>query len=214
MTVELSAFYFDIRKDALYCDAPSSEKRKAALAGGVACCSIIWSNGWRRCCRSPWKRRGLSAIRMPNRCISSSSPGMTAEWQTMRSGGQMAENPQGAPCRHRCAGNRAPRKAIGSSLESAPKVFVTDPDLFAALEGLDFAEICITSQIEVTGEAPPAGAFTIEDVSGVAVLHQPAQGRKCARSWRVLPEVGSDPDYPDLSLRDAAAMREIDGKAV
>ena len=31
MVVDLSAFYFDIRKDALYCDGPSSVKRKAAL---------------------------------------------------------------------------------------------------------------------------------------------------------------------------------------
>ncbi|TIU95782.1 MAG: isoleucine--tRNA ligase, partial [Mesorhizobium sp.] len=31
MVVELSAFYFDIRKDALYCDAPSSLRRKASV---------------------------------------------------------------------------------------------------------------------------------------------------------------------------------------
>jgi isoleucyl-tRNA synthetase len=37
-----------------------------------------------------------------------------------------------------------------------------------------------------------------------------AAGNKCARSWKVLPEVGTDPDWPDLSLRDAAAMREIE----
>ena len=83
----------------------------------------------------------------------------------------------------------------------------------AALEGLDFAEICITSDIHVTDGKPPSNAFRLDDVKGVAVVHKPAQGRKCARSWRILPEVGSDPDYPDLSLRDAAAMREIDGNS-
>ena len=45
---------------------------------------------------------------------------------------------------------------------------------------------------------------------GVAVVPEPARGRKCARSWKILPEVGSDPDYPDLTLRDAAAMREFE----
>jgi isoleucyl-tRNA synthetase len=35
-----------------------------------------------------------------------------------------------------------------------------------------------------------------------------AQGQRCARSRKILPEVGSDPEYPDLSLRDAQAMRE------
>jgi isoleucyl-tRNA synthetase len=35
-----------------------------------------------------------------------------------------------------------------------------------------------------------------------------AQGRRCARSWKILPTVGTDPEYPDLSPRDAQAMRE------
>ena len=40
-----------------------------------------------------------------------------------------------------------------------------------------------------------------------------AEGRKCARSWRILPEVGSDPRYPDLSLRDAEAVAWLDSRA-
>ena len=99
---------------------------------------------------------------------------------------------------------------IGSSLEAAPVVHVTDAQLAAALEGLDMAEICITSDLNLTTEPAPDGAFTSEDGVGVAVVQQKAQGQKCARSWRVLPEVGSDPDYPDISLRDADAMREIE----
>jgi isoleucyl-tRNA synthetase len=47
-------------------------------------------------------------------------------------------------------------------------------------------------------------------VRGVAVVPSPAEGRKCARSWRVGPEVGSDPDYPDVTPRDAQALREWD----
>ena len=101
-------------------------------------------------------------------------------------------------------------KRIGSSLEAAPVVHVTDPDLIAALDGLDLAEICITSQIALSADPAPADAFRLDDVADVAVVPRLAEGRKCARSWQVLPEVGSDPDYPDLSLRDAAAMREIE----
>jgi isoleucyl-tRNA synthetase len=57
------------------------------------------------------------------------------------------------------------------------------------------------------GEAP-ADAFRLDEVPGVAVLPALAQGTRCARSWKILPTVGSDPDYPDLSPRDAEAMRE------
>ena len=39
---------------------------------------------------------------------------------------------------------------------------------------------------------------------------EPAPGRKCARSWKYSEEVGTDPDYPDVTLRDAAALREYD----
>jgi isoleucyl-tRNA synthetase len=72
------------------------------------------------------------------------------------------------------------------------------------------AEVSITSQAFVEAGDGPADAFRLPDVAGVAVVPGRARGRRCARSWKILPEVGSDPDYPELSLRDAAAMREFD----
>jgi isoleucyl-tRNA synthetase len=105
-------------------------------------------------------------------------------------------------------------KRIGSSLEAAPLAYLADQSLLDALDGVDFAEICITSGIGLTvDDAPPAEAFKLPDVTGVAVVSQHAAGTKCARSWRYTTDVGSDPDYPELSARDAAAMREIDGKS-
>ena len=105
-------------------------------------------------------------------------------------------------------------KRIGSSLEAAPKVYVAEQAYIDAFDGLDLAEIAITSQATlVLGEAP-AGAFTLEELPGIAVVPGRAVGSKCARSWKILPEVGSDPDYPDLSPRDAAAVRQYDAHAV
>jgi isoleucyl-tRNA synthetase len=77
-----------------------------------------------------------------------------------------------------------------------------------ALHEQDLAEIAITSGVEILQDAGPSEAFRLEEVPGVAVVFAPAQGQRCARSWRVLPEVGTDPDYPDVSLRDAQALRE------
>ncbi|MCY1553787.1 hypothetical protein D9M68_903070 [compost metagenome] len=77
-----------------------------------------------------------------------------------------------------------------------------------ALADQDLAEIAITSGVEIIRGAGPANAFTLDDVSGVAVVFAPAQGQRCARSWKVLPEVGSDPEFPDVSPRDAQALRE------
>ena len=62
----------------------------------------------------------------------------------------------------------------------------------------------------VEGKGPPE-AFRLDEVPGVAVEPRRAEGRKCARSWKILPSVGSDPAYPDVSPRDAQALREWDG---
>jgi isoleucyl-tRNA synthetase len=101
-------------------------------------------------------------------------------------------------------------KRIGAALEAAPVVYLADTDLLAAFDGLDPAEVFRTSQaVLVSGEAP-AEAFRLDEVRGVAAEPRRAEGRKCARSWRILPEVGSDPRYPDLSIRDAAAVAAWD----
>jgi isoleucyl-tRNA synthetase len=99
-------------------------------------------------------------------------------------------------------------KRIGSSLEAAPVVYVADPDLFAALVDVDLAEIAITSAATLVEGDGPAEAFRLPDVLGVAVEPRRAVGTRCARSWKILPSVGSDPEYPDVTPRDARALRE------
>ena len=101
-------------------------------------------------------------------------------------------------------------KRMGAALEAAPVVHVADAGLMAAFEGLDAAEVFRTSQATLVAGEGPAGAFRLSDIAGVAVEPLKAEGRKCARSWRILPEVGSDPRYPDLSLRDAEAVAAWD----
>jgi isoleucyl-tRNA synthetase len=99
-------------------------------------------------------------------------------------------------------------KRIGSSLEAAPVVYVADPDLFATLADIDLAEVAITSDATlVQGDGPP-DTFRLDDVKAVAVEVRLAAGTKCARSWKILPSVGSDPAYPDVTPRDAQALRE------
>jgi isoleucyl-tRNA synthetase len=103
-------------------------------------------------------------------------------------------------------------KRIGAALEAAPKVWIGDPELLAAFAGLDPAEVFRTSQAELIAGVGPDQAFRTEDVPNVAVEPLRAQGAKCARSWRILPEVGTDPRYPDLSLRDADAVAVWDAR--
>jgi isoleucyl-tRNA synthetase len=99
-------------------------------------------------------------------------------------------------------------KRIGSSLEASPLVYVSDKKIFATLFDIDLAEVCITSNAMVSNDDAPDGAFRLNDVPGVAVVVEKAVGTKCARSWKILPTVGEDAEYPDVSPRDAAALRE------
>src|SRR5258708_14901979 len=99
-------------------------------------------------------------------------------------------------------------KRLGSSLEASPLVYVTDQKIFETLFDVDLAEVFINSNAIVTNEDPPPGAFRLNDVPGVAVVVEKAVGTKCARSWKILPTVGEDAEYPDVSPRDAQALRQ------
>jgi isoleucyl-tRNA synthetase len=101
-------------------------------------------------------------------------------------------------------------KVIGSSLEAAPKVYVDNAELRAALEGVDLAEISITSFLDLQAGAAPAGAFMLPEVKGVGVVFGRADehGRQCLRSRRYFAEADMDAEMPELSKRDAQAMRE------
>ena len=100
-------------------------------------------------------------------------------------------------------------KVIGSSLEAFPKVYISDKDHFNILSSVNTDEIFITSQASIIDGDGQEDSFRLGDFPFVSVLIDLAVGKKCQRSWKILPEVGSDPDYPDLSIRDADVMREI-----
>ena len=208
MVVELSAFYFDIRKDALYCDAPSSVKRRAAIVvvRHLFDNLVTWlapmlpfttEEAWLE--RYP-DRHSVHLEQFRQIPAEWRDEKLAAKWEKVR---KVRRVVTGALEIER------KEKRIGSSLEAAPVVHIADAELRAAIAGLDMAEIAITSGFEVREVAAPAGAFVIEEVKGVAVVPALAQGTKCARSWRYTDDVGSDPEFPDVSARDAAALREL-----
>ena len=102
-------------------------------------------------------------------------------------------------------------KRIGSSLEAFPTIFISDKEYFDIFKDIDLAEIFITSQAILEQGDGPSTAFKLEEMKMISVKCNISVGEKCSRSWKILPEVGTDPDYPDLSIRDANVMREISG---
>ncbi len=200
MNVELSAFYFDIRKDALYCDPISSVRRRACLTvlDSVFDCLTAWLAPilvftMEEC----WLERHSGATEsvhlrdIPKLSSDWADKALAAKWDDIKT-------VRGYVTKELEVARRD--KLIGSSLEAAPKVTISDAQLWDAASSIDLAEIAITSAITlVRGDAGG---------EPVAVEFAKATGLRCARSWKYTDDVGSDPDYPDLSARDAQAMRE------
>jgi isoleucyl-tRNA synthetase len=208
LNTDLSAFYFDIRKDTLYCDPPSSLKRRTALEAIEQIFRAV--NLWLApvlafTAEEAWLSRYPKAVSVhletfPEIPAFWRDDALSRKWERIR---RVRSVVTGALEIERA------QKRIGSSLEAAPRVFVADQDLRSILETVDFAEICITSDITVEAGEGPAEAFRLDEVAGVAVLPLQAKGRKCARSWKISEDVGADPEFPDVSLRDAKALREL-----
>jgi isoleucyl-tRNA synthetase len=211
--VELSAFYFDIRKDTLYCEPYSSADRKAALEAieQIFRCTTLWlapllcftaEETW--LARYPSETGSVHVELFPDVPATWRNDALAEKWEAIK---RVRRVVTGALEIERAA------KKIGSSLEAAPQVYIADKTLSAALKGVDLAQVCITSAIDVRAGEGPQGAFRLDDVPDVSVVTELAEGRKCARSWRITKDVGEDPAFPELSARDAAAVREFDARS-
>ncbi len=209
MTVDLSAFYFDIRKDALYCDPYSSLTRKSCLTvlDHLFRATVTWLAPM-LCftAEEAWLARDPSAVsvhleQFPAIPQSWRNDGLAEKWRKLRNIRRVVT---GALELERAA------KRIGSSLEAAPIIYVDDADLFAAAVDTDLAELCITSAATLVEGEGPNSAFRLDDVRSVSVEPRLAEGKKCARSWKISAAVGNDPQYPDVTPRDAQALREWD----
>ena len=209
MTQDLSAFYFDIRKDALYCDPWSSNKRKSCrtvMDQLFHCLTTWWAPILAFSMEEVWLTR-FAGVGSSVHMMQFAKP--PAEWHQPEIARKwdMIRNVRGAVT-GALELERA-QKRIGSSLEAAPVVFVEmDEGDVATLRACDFAEVCITSGITIMAEAGPAEAFRLDEMKNVAVVPARAEGPKCARSWKISKDIGSDKEFPDITPRDAEAVRE------
>jgi isoleucyl-tRNA synthetase len=206
--VELSAFYFDIRKDSLYCDRLDDPRRRAArtVLDSLFDCLAAWlAPVLAFTAEEAWRARFEGVEGQPESVHLRSFPEVPAAW---RDDALAAKWAKVRALRRVVTGalevERA-EKRIGSSLEAAPLVH-TDAEHAAAMAGVDLAEIGITSAATLTTEPAPAGAFTLPDVPAVAVVSKTAAGGKCARCWRVTDDIGVEPSLPDVCGRCADAV--------
>jgi isoleucyl-tRNA synthetase len=203
---DLSAFYFDIRKDRLYCDAADDIKRRAVRTVLDRCfdCLVRWlapvicftaEEAW-------LARHGDLPGRSIHLELFADVPAgwrddaLGERWTVLR---ELRRVVTGALELERGA------KRLGSSLQAAVELFVPE-GLADQLHNVDLAELCITSAGTVRLGPAPEDAFTLPDVAEVGVRVLPAPGERCERCWRVLPEVGRVPGHADLCRRCAEVV--------
>ena len=202
-TQDLSSFYFDVRKDALYCDG-ASERQKAALT--VLDYLYARLTTW----LAPILPFTMEEVWLERNGADTSVhlvdfPETPAEW---RNDALAARSDIVRAVRRVVTGaleEQRTAKVIGSSLEACPSVYLSE-ELAAVITNPEtFADLCITSQVKLETGAAPEGAFVIPEVEGVAVVFAKAEGDKCGRCWKILPEVGGHA-HADVCGRCSAAL--------
>ena len=208
-TNELSAFYFDIRKDALYCDAASAPRRRAARTtlDAIFRRVVTWlapilcftmEEAW--LLRFPGEADSVHLQLFPETPAEWRAPELIEKWNRIRTLRRVVTGALEIARRD---------KVIGASLEAAPVLYVSEQSDADLLGGIDVAEIAITSAAHVSRRVPPPEAFRLPEVAGVAAQFRHAEGDKCARCWMILPEVGKNQAHLDLCNRCAAVIDSL-----
>ncbi|SFP17608.1 isoleucine--tRNA ligase [Tranquillimonas alkanivorans] len=207
-TVDLSSVYFDIRKDALYCDEDSLRRRAALtvldllfhrLTTWLAPVLVFtMEEVWLE--RFPGEASSVHLVDIPETPAAWLDPALAAKWERVRKVRRVVTAALEVQRRD---------KVIGASLEAAPVVHVEEAETLEALKGVAFEDICITSGITLTADPSPQEAFRLPEVPGVGVVFERAEGEKCQRCWKILPDVGRHA-HPGTCGRCAAALTEME----
>ncbi len=187
-STDLSAFYFDIRKDAIYCDAADSPRRRAArtLLDSLHRCLCVWlAPVLCFTAEEAWASRfgetdSVHLQLFPELPSTWRDDALAAKWERVRAIRRRVT----LPLEEARRGN-----VIGASLQAAVTLKLA-PDEIDLLSAAEWEELAIVSRAHIV-------AGHAEDMAEVTV----APGLKCDRCWRVLTEVGTHAAHPALCLR-------------
>ena len=196
---DLSALYFDIRKDSLYCDRPDAIRRRAART--VMHEVFLRLTAW-LAPLTPFTMEEAWGTRFPDGGSNCARliPETPDEWRNDAEAARWTKVLAVLETVNEALEAARREKTIGGALDAWP--VVSGPaTAFAPFADLDAAEVFRTS-----------GAELVAGGEAVGVEVRLAVHPKCARSWRRVPDVGSDPAYPELSARDADAVRWWDAQ--
>lgn len=190
-TVDLSSFYFDVRKDVLYCDGTDTTARRASRTvldilfhrlttwlAPILCFTMedVWLQ------RYPGDDSSVHLVDFPDTPSDWLDGDLASKWDAIRKVRRVVTG---------AIEIQRQEKVIGASLEANPTVHVTDTATLSLVKSVDFADVCITSDITLTSDPVPETAFRLPEIEDIGVEFEKAEGQKCERCWKILPDVGS-----------------------
>ena len=173
-TLELSSFYFDIRKDVLYCDSLNSKKRKDC----VIVLNIILESllKWFAPILVFTTEEIFDLISKSNDSIHESTFVKIPEnWKNEKINSKWLNLYKIKQEANVAIEEKRSKKVIGSSLEAEIKIF-TDKKNFELLDNLNLSEYFITSKAE----------RVLSEKEEIKVEVKKADGKKCERCWKIL----------------------------
>ena len=193
-TLDLSAFYFDIRKDSLYCDGKDSLKRRSVST----CLHILFDflSKWFSPIISFTSEEAWQS-RHQNNSTSILSQTITEKDFTYSNSNLEKSFDELKRVRKSVTAAleiKRNEKLIGSSLQAKATIYIPS-EIKQILSTLDLAEMCIVSGLEIkdiTEKTPSSMNFEEEDIFVDISL---AEGDKCQRCWTILPEVKDNQDH-------------------
>ena len=190
---DLSAFYFEIRKDTLYCDNPDATARRA--------CRTVMDEVFNRLtawlapilcftAEEAWQSRHADINQSVH--LRSYDP-VPADWHNDAVAAKWAQIRKARQVVMSALETARNDGKIGASLQATPMVYIS-ADMQAAFAGQDAASLFITSSATLSSDVAPEDAFRLDAIDDVAVVVAVADGEKCARCWKITPEVTANVD--------------------
>jgi len=193
-TLDLSAFYFDIRKDSLYCDGKDSLKRRSVST----CLHILFDflSKWFSPIISFTSEEAWQSRHQDNSTSILSQTITDKDFTYSYSNLEKIFDELKRVRKSVTAALEIKRneKLIGSSLQAKAIIYIPS-EIKQILSTLDLAEMCIVSGVEIKDIAektPSSMNFEEEDIFVDISL---AEGDKCQRCWTILPEVKDNQDH-------------------
>ena len=185
---DLSAFYFDIRKDALYCEPVNSKIRKASIKFLNITLDILLR--WFAPIISFTTEEIYKIIYNNEKSIHLENFSTIPEkWLNKSLGNKWNQLKLVRQVCNVAIEVKRTNKELGSSLEADLEIFL-DKKYLDLVKNIDLSEFCITSKAkaQILNGQKDLELFKLENIQGIGVLVKKAVGNKCPRCWKIFEE--------------------------